>query len=78
MPRCEVNGIESIQRLAIFDNLKFTNDLHRIKFLELASDINNNYMILAIDGTIYKYDLASKELLFQFKTVIYILIYQYK
>jgi hypothetical protein len=59
--------------VAIFDNIKFANDLHRIKFLDLASDINNNYMMLAIDGTIYKYDLATKELLFSFKTVIYLL-----
>jgi hypothetical protein len=26
-------------------------------------------MMLAIDGTVYKYDLATKEMLFSFKTV---------
>ena len=56
--------------MAILDNIKFVNDLHRIKFIELASDVNNNFMILAIDGSIYKYDLATKELLFSFKTVL--------
>lgn len=38
--------------------------MHKIKFLELSAEVENNFMLLAIDGVIYKYDLASKELLF--------------
>lgn len=58
-------------RIGIFDEINFTNDLHKIKFVVLSSEIENNYMMLAIDDTVYKYDLATKELLFSFKTQAY-------
>jgi hypothetical protein len=65
---CPKVTIDQIERISIFDEIKFSNDLHRIKFIELSSEVENNFMMLAIDGTIYKYDLASKELLFSFKS----------
>jgi hypothetical protein len=53
----------------LFDEIKFNNDLHRIRFIELSGKPQNNFMVLAIDGSIYKYDLASKELIQYFKSV---------
>ena len=70
IPSCPVTEVDSIQKVAVFDEIKFTNDMNKIRFLELAEEVENNYMLLSIDGTIFKYDLASKELLFSFKTVI--------
>lgn len=51
-------------KIGIFDEIKFSNDLHRIRYISLSSEIEHNYMMLAIDGTVYKYDLATKEMLF--------------
>mmetsp|Transcript_10620 Transcript_10620/g.10705 ORF Transcript_10620/g.10705 Transcript_10620/m.10705 type:complete len:218 (-) Transcript_10620:541-1194(-) len=68
IPEAELQSIERIQKIAIFDNIKFANDLHKIRFMELASDIENHFLILAIDGIVYKYDLVTKDVLFQFKT----------
>lgn len=68
---CPIVGVKEFVKIGIFDEIKFTNDLHRIKFVSLSSEMENNYMMLAIDGTIYKYDLATKEMLFQFKSQAY-------
>lgn len=62
-------GVNDFIKIGIFDEIKFTNDLHRIRYISLSSEYENNYMMLAIDGTVYKYDLATKEMLFSFKTV---------
>lgn len=70
LPHCPIIGVEQFQRIGIFDEIKFTNDMHRIKFICLPSEMENNYMMIAIDGSVYKYDLATKEMLFSFKTVI--------
>ena len=58
----------------MFDELRFSNDINKIKFIELSSASENNYVMLAIDGTVYKYDLASREMIFSFKTVSLILL----
>jgi hypothetical protein len=68
MPNCPIVGVESIKKIGIFDELKFTNDLHRIRFISISSELLNNYMIIAVDGTVYKYDISTKEMLFSFKT----------
>ena len=60
-------GLIDIKKLMIYDELKFSNDLHKIKYIDVSSEIFQNFMLLAIDGVVYKYDLASGELLYQFK-----------
>jgi len=34
----------------------------------MSSEPHRNFFLIAMDGLVYKYDLVSKELLFQFKT----------
>jgi hypothetical protein len=34
----------------------------------MSSEPHRNFFLIAMDGVAYKYDLVSKELLFQFKT----------
>ena len=68
-----IAGVIDFVKIGIFDEIKFTNDLHKIKYISLSSEYENNYMMLAIDGTVYKYDLATREMLFSFKTVSYII-----
>lgn len=61
-------GLDFIQKVSMFDEIKFNNDLHRIRFIELSGEPDNNFMLLAIDGTIYKYNIATKECVLQFKS----------
>lgn len=69
IPNVPIIGVDDFVKIGMFDEIKFANDLHRIKYISLSSEMENNYMMLAIDGTVYKYDLATKEMLFSFKTV---------
>ena len=62
-------GFECIERIGIFDEMKFSNDMNRLRFISLSSEREHNYMMISIDGVVYKYDLSSKEMLFSFKTV---------
>ena len=57
-------GVADLKKLTVYDDLKFSNDLHKIKYIDISSEIGNNFMLIAIDGVIYKYDLASHELLY--------------
>ena len=66
--KSERTGLDSIQKVGTFDEIKFTNDLHRIRFVQLSSELDTSFMLITIDGTVYKYDLATKELLFSFKS----------
>ncbi len=66
--KLEIKGLDSLQKIGTFDEIKFSNDLHRIRFLQMSSQLDNNFMLLTIDGTVYKYDLATKDLLFSFKS----------
>lgn len=36
-PKYSLEKVDYIQKVAVFDEIKFHNDLHRIRFLELAS-----------------------------------------
>ena len=54
--------------------MKFSNDMNRLRFISLSSEREHNYMMISIDGVVYKYDLSSKEMLFSFKTVRQIFI----
>lgn len=37
--------------------------------MELANEPDNNFVMFAVDGTVYKYDLALREMILSFKTV---------
>lgn len=62
-------SLDYVQKTGIFDELKFNTDINKIKFIELSHEIDNNFVILAVDGTVYKYDLATREMVYSFKTV---------
>lgn len=58
-------------RTMIFNEIKFSNDLHKIRNIALPTNPDNNYLLLSIDGVIHKYDLSNKELVFSFKASAY-------
>lgn len=66
--KIEIKGLDSIHKVGQFDDIKFSNDLHRIRFIQLSSEIDNNFMLITIDGTVFRHDLATREVQFSFKT----------
>lgn len=63
--------IIKLHKTMVFNEIKFSNDLHKIRNISLPSNPSNNYLLLSIDGVIYKYDISTKELLFSFKASAY-------
>lgn len=69
--KCERTDIIKIHRTMVFNEIKFSNDLTKIRHISLPSNPDNNYLLLSIDGVIHKYDVSTKELLFSFKASAY-------
>ena len=58
-----------MKRIEIYDDeLTFSSPLSRIDDVAMSSEPHRNFFLIAMDGLVYKYDLVSKELLFQFHT----------
>jgi len=66
--KVELRGLDSLHKVGVFEDIKFSNDLHRIRFIQVSSEIDSNFLLVTVDGTVFKYDLATRELLFSFKT----------
>lgn len=45
------------------------NSRSQIAFKEISSEPSRHFVLIAMDSIVYKYDLVTKNLLFQFKTV---------
>ena len=61
--------MEGVKRIEIYDDeLAFNTPESKIQHVAMSSEPHRNFFLLAMDGLVYKYDLVSKELLFQFKT----------
>lgn len=68
---CERIDIIKSHRTMIFNEIKFSNDLHKIRNIALPTNPDNNFLLLSIDGVIHKYDIATKDLIFSFKASAY-------
>ena len=67
--QCPLVGVEGVKRIEIYDDeLTFQSPLSRIDDVQMSSEPHRNFFLIAMDGLVYKYDLVSKELLFQFQT----------
>jgi len=49
----------------------------KIDLVAISSEPHRNFFLLAMDGIVYKYDLVTKELLFQFKSPCSVAMYLY-
>ena len=67
----ERTDIIKLHRTMVFNEIKFSNDLNKIRNVCLPSNPDSNYLLLSIDGVIHKYDISTKELLFSFKASAY-------
>ena len=62
-------GVEGVKRIEIYDDeLTFNTPESRIDHVSMSSEPHRNFFLIAMDKLVYKYDLVSKELLFQFHT----------
>lgn len=65
--KCPLVSVEGVKRIEIYDDeLSFNSSKSRIDDISMSSEPHRNFFLLAMDGFVYKYDLVSKELLFQF------------
>ena len=63
-------GISGTKRIEIYDDeLTFQSRNQTIDLVQVSSESHRNFFLLAMDGIIYKYDLVTKELLFQFRSI---------
>lgn len=57
------------KRIEVYDDeLTYAGVESSIDLVQMSSEPHRNFLLVAMDNTVYKYDLVSKELLFQFKT----------
>ena len=62
-----MEDVEGTKRIEMYDDeLHFATPESRIDDVAMSSVPQRNFFLIAMDGLVYKYDLASKELLFQF------------
>ena len=58
-----------MKRIEIYDDeLTFQSPESQIDDVMMSSEPHRNFFLIAMDKLVYKYDLVSKELLFQFHT----------
>lgn len=67
--KCPLIGVEGLKRMEVYDDeLTFRSEESRIDCVQMSSEPHRNFFLIAMDKMVYKYDLVSKELLFQFQT----------
>ena len=59
-------NLERLHKISSFNEIKFTNDLHKVRHIQLSSLSDHHQMLLTLDGAIHKYHLADKELIYRF------------
>ena len=67
--KCPLVGVEGLKRIEVYDDeLKFVAKDSDIDLVQMSSEPHRNFFLIGMDGIVFKYDLVTKELLFQFKT----------
>ena len=62
---CPLEKIYGQKRVEIYDDeLSYLNKLSRIDYVQISSESNRHFFLLAMDRIVYKYDLVTKQLLF--------------
>ena len=67
--QCPLQDCTQSKRIEVYDDeLKFQSKSQKIDLVQLSSEPHRNFFLLSMEGIVYKYDLVTKELLFQFKS----------
>lgn len=70
LEKCPLIGVLGQKRIEVYDDeLTYLNQNSTIQFSQLSSEPSRHFVLIAMDSIVYKYDLVTKNLLFQFKTV---------
>ena len=65
--RCPLIAVEGLKQVEIYDEELFLpTEESKINLVQMSSEPHNNFFLMAMDGVVYKYDLTTKELLYQF------------
>jgi hypothetical protein len=65
---CPLVTWSSTKRIEVFDDeLAYLGKDSRISKVQMSSEPHRNFFLIVINSVVYKYDLVSKELLFQFR-----------
>mmetsp|Transcript_6435 Transcript_6435/g.10916 ORF Transcript_6435/g.10916 Transcript_6435/m.10916 type:complete len:228 (-) Transcript_6435:635-1318(-) len=73
-PNCPIVGIHGLIKLTKYEKemqallTSATGEKRELQLMQLASEVPLNVMFLALGGKVYKYDLVTKECLFEFNT----------
>ena len=66
---CPVVNFVDTKHIETYDNeFQYNSDDTVIDLVQMSSEPHRNFLLVAMDNTVYKYDLVTKKLLFQFKT----------
>jgi hypothetical protein len=65
--KCPIVGIEDTKRIELYDDeLTYMSERTTIDLVQVSSEPNRNFFLVSMDNIVYKYDIVTKELLFQF------------
>jgi len=66
---CPLTTVHDTKRIEVYDDeLTYLGKATAITSVQMSSEPHRNFFLVVMDSIVYKYDLVSKELLFQFKT----------
>lgn len=70
LKKCPLMGVLGTKRIEVYDDeLTYINPNSIIVHQEMSSEDARHFFLISMDSVVYKYDLVTKQLLFQFKTV---------
>jgi len=65
MEKCPMSNVQALKRIEVYDDeLTYLSKNSEIDLCQISSEVHRNFFLIAMDGTVFKYDLVSKELLF--------------
>ena len=69
LEKCPLVGVHATKRMEIYDDeLTFASANTQISHLEMSSEEAKHFFLVAMDQVVFKYDLVTRQLLFQFKS----------
>lgn len=70
LEKCPLTGVKETKRIEVYDDeLTYAGQDSKIDFTAMSSEETRHFFLISMDQMVYKYDLVTKQLLFQFKTV---------
>jgi len=69
LEKCPIEGVDNYKRIEVFDDeLTYISQNSIISMVQISSEPSRHFFLIAMDGTVFKYDLVTKGLMFSFKS----------